>query len=86
MSIVSNQSLNQYRFKNTKPIDIGSGQTRRVRMTPNLWEDLHFLQVVEGRTTAELATFAFEEMQLAPGESFDRCFRGIVAFLANRWT
>ena len=53
-------------------------------MTPNLWEDVEFLQVMEGITTLEIAEFALEEMELQ-SETFDRAFRGVVAHLSNRW-
>jgi hypothetical protein len=85
MTVIDNQRLESYRDQNTRPVDLGNGQSCLVRMTPDLWEDLEFLQVVEGVTTAELAKFAFEEQALSPHESFDRCFRAVVAHLANRW-
>ncbi|WP_153558156.1 hypothetical protein [Roseimaritima sediminicola] len=83
--MINEETVHRYRKDNTRPIDIGDGSTRLVRMTPRLWDDLEFLRIMEGTTTAELAAYAFEEMQLSPGESFDTCFRGIVAYLANRW-
>lgn len=86
MTVIKNKDLHLYRKQNTRPIDIGGGQTRIIGMTPLLWDNLEFLQVVEGMTTPELARFAFEETQLQPGESFEKCFRGVVAHLANRWT
>ncbi|QDU80735.1 hypothetical protein Pla110_24680 [Polystyrenella longa] len=78
-------TLNQYRDDNTREIDLADGSKRSVRMTPLLWEKLEFLQIVEGVTTAELATYALEEMTLQD-VTFDRAFRGVVAHLANRWT
>ena len=60
------------------------GTTREVRMTPDLWDDVEFLQVMEGIKTQEIAEFALEEMKLQ-SETFDRAFRGVVAHLANRW-
>lgn len=86
MTVVDNKYLELYRQHNTREIDVGGGQKRTIRMTPLLWENLKFLEVVEGMKTSDLAIFASEEMQLQPGACFEKCFRGVVAHLANRWT
>ena len=82
---MTHEQLNQFRDENTRDIDMPDGSKRAVRMTPDLWQSLEFIQLFEGLTTAEVATFAQEEMTLQD-VTFDRAFRGIVAHFANRWT
>jgi len=83
--LIKQEDVRLYVQENTRPLDVGNGQTREVRMTPQLWEELEFVQAMEGVTTAELAVFATEEMSLQ-GISFDQAFRAVVAHLTNRWT
>lgn len=82
---MTHQQLNNFREDNTREIDMPDGSKRAVRMTPELWNSLEFIQQFEGLTTAQIATFALEEMTLQDA-TFDRAFRGIVAHFANRWT
>ena len=81
---MTHEKLQQFKTNNSRPIEMPDGTSRSVRMTPNLWDDVEFLQVMEGITTQEIAEFALEEMKLQ-SETFDRAFRGVVAHLANRW-
>lgn len=82
---MTHKQLNQFRDDNTREIDMPDGSKKAVRMTPELWSSLEFIQLLEGLTTAQIATFAEEEMMLQ-AVTFDRAFRGIVAHFANRWT
>ena len=81
---MTHEKLQQFKTNNSRPIEMPDGTTREVRMTPDLWDDVEFLQVMEGIKTQEIAEFALEEMKLQ-SETFDRAFRGVVAHLANRW-
>ncbi|MCA9026699.1 MAG: hypothetical protein KDA86_15940 [Planctomycetaceae bacterium] len=83
--LIENDQVQEYRRDNTRLIDVGNGESRQVRMTPQLWEELEFVQIMEYVSTAELAVYAREEMQLQ-GISFDQAFRAVVAYLSNRWT
>ena len=85
MNIVPQTTLDQYRNDNTREIELPDGSKQSVRMTPLLWDNLRFLQLIEGITTTEIAAFAEEEMSLQD-VTFDRAFRGVVAHFANRWT
>lgn len=85
MNIVTQEMLEAYREESTRIITMPDGSERSVRMTPDLWAGLRFLKVVEGISSTELAGYALEEMQLQ-SETFDRAFRGVVAYLMNRWT
>jgi hypothetical protein len=85
MKIVSQEELKAYRAENMREIDMPDGTKRFVRMTPLLWDGLEFLKMVEGIGTPELAAYALEEMALQ-NVSFDRAFRGVIAYLVNRWT
>ena len=82
---MTQDKLNDYRENNTRDINMPDGTKRAVRMTPNLWEDLEFLRLVENIQEPEIAAFALEEMSLQD-VTFDRAFRGVVAHFANRWT
>lgn len=83
---MTQEKLAEFRDENTREIEMSDGSKRAIRMTPLLWEKLEFLQVVEqGLTTAELASYALEEMTLQD-ITFDQAFRCVVAHLANRWT
>ncbi len=82
---MTNDQLEQYRRDTTRTISLPDGTPWPVRMTPQLWDDFEFLEVVEGITAGELARFAVEEMELQQID-FDEAFRCVVAHLANRWT
>lgn len=82
---MTHEQLQNYKSTNSNEVIMPDGKTRTVRMTPDLWKDVDFLQVMEGITTQEIAEFALEEMELQK-ETFERAFRGVVAHLANRWT
>ena len=68
-----------------REIDMPDGSKRAVCMTPELWNSLEFIEIFENIKQAEVAAFAVEEMDLQ-GVSFDRAFRGVVAYIANQWT
>lgn len=70
----------------SREIDMPDGSKRVVNATVRIWSDVDFLMSLEGIPTSEMAEFAIEEMSLQPQYSFDEAFRGIVAYLANRWT
>lgn len=82
---MTNEKLKDFKSNNTRSVPMPDGSTREVRMTPELWDDLKFLRVVEGISPEEIAGHALEEVELN-NVSFDRAFRGVVAHLANRWT
>lgn len=83
--LIEYEQLQKYKHDNTKWLDVGNGEMRQVRMTPQLWEELEFVQVMEGVSTAKLAEFAREEVALQD-ISFDQAFRAVVVHLTNRWT
>lgn len=83
--LITNKQREEYRRENTRWIDVGQGELRQVRMTPQLWEELEFVQVMEGVSTSDLSVFAREEMELQ-NISFDNAFRAVVVHLTNRWT
>lgn len=83
--LIKQEDVRLYAKENTRLIDVGNGQTREVRMTPQLWEELEFVLAMEAVTTAELSVFATEEMALQR-ISFDQAFRAVVAHLTCRWT
>lgn len=82
---MTHEQLQKFKSTNSRQIEMPDGAIRSVRMTPELWEEVEFLQVMEGISSKEIAGFALEEMTLQ-SETFDRAFRGVVAHLANRWT
>lgn len=81
---MTQEQLQAFRDETTREVLMPDGTQRAVRMTPNLWEDLEFLRVVEDIQEPEIAVFALEEMELQD-VTFDRAFRGVVAYFANRW-
>ena len=84
MTIVTQQKLSEFKDENTREIETSQGPMQ-LRMTPTLWEALEFVEVFEELTTYQLADDAFDWMKSNPEESFDRCFRGVVAHLYNLW-
>lgn len=82
---MTEKTLETYKQENTDTIKLPDGSERSVRMTPDLWAGLRFLEVVEGINRTELAGHALEEMALQ-NVTFDRAFRGVIAHLVNRWT
>ena len=82
--LIKQSEVEEYRRRNTRWIDVGNGELRQVRMTPRLWDELEFLELMENVTTAQLAVFAREEMELQ-SISFDQAFRAVIAHLGNRW-
>lgn len=85
MTIVAEETLTNYRDENTREIIMPDGARRAVRMTPDLWNSLEFLEAWEFMSQTEIAEFALEEMTLQD-VSFDRAFRGVVAHVANLWS
>jgi len=81
---VTQQQLDQFRKETTREIVMPDGTKRAVRMTPDLWNSLEFLEAWEFMSQSEIADYALEEMQLQ-NESFDRAFRGVVAYVSNLW-
>lgn len=71
--------------EDTREVDMPDGSRRMVRMASPFWDEVHFLKVVEGITTAEIATFALEEVELQ-SITFNEAFQCIVAHFGNRWT
>lgn len=70
----------------TRNITMPDGTIQKVRLTPDLWEDVDFLRSIEGITAEELVPFAMEEMQLQPGGiTFDYAYRIVVVHLIRRW-
>lgn len=87
MSLVTEQELNDYREECTREVQMPDGTVRSVRLPPEIWEDVDFLNGVEGITTEELVPLALDELKHQPGSiSFDYAFRIVVVHLANRWT
>lgn len=82
---MTQNKLNEYREDNTREIEMPDGSARTVRMTPLLWDNMQFLQSLEGITPTEVASYALEEMELQK-ISFDNAFRAVVTHFANRWT
>jgi hypothetical protein len=85
MSIVTKETVDAFREQNTREIEMPDGTKRAVRMTPALWNSLEFIEEFEGFSATDIAAFALEEAQLQD-VSFNRAFRGVVAYLANLWT
>jgi len=69
----------------TREVDMPDGSRRLVHMDSPFWDEVHFLRVVEGITTAEIASFALEEVSLQ-NITFNEAFQCIVAHFGNRWT
>ncbi len=82
---MTQQNLTEYRDENTREVELPDGSKRLVRMTPLLWDNMEFLQSLEGITQTEVAGYALEEVDLQK-ISFDNAFRAVVAHFANRWT
>lgn len=71
----------------TRQVRMPDGTMRNVCMTPRMWDDMDFLQEIEGITPEELVPHAFDEVETQPGNiTFDFAFRIVVAHLAGRWT
>lgn len=70
--------------RETRPINMPDGSQWDVEMPAGLWDDLELLKAVDGVNEGMLGVFALEEM---PHHrcTFDEAFRGVVAYLANRW-
>ena len=81
---MTQEQLENYRQDNMREIDMPDGTTRVIRMTPDLWESLEFLEIWEIMSQIEIAKYALEEMTLQE-VSFERAFRGVVAHVANIW-
>jgi hypothetical protein len=84
MTIVDEETVNNYREENTREIRMPDGTCRAVRMTPDLWQSLEFLELWDIMRQEDLAVFALEEMTLQD-VTFDRAFRGVLATAANLW-
>jgi len=82
---VTQEKVNQFREETTQEITMPDGTKKSVRMTPDLWDSLEFLEAWEIMSQTEIADFALEEMDLRKNESFDRAFRGVVAHVSNLW-
>lgn len=83
--IVTHEKLQKFAEANTRAIKLPDGSSKAVRMSPDHWEEVEFLKIVEAISTQDMAKFALEEMELQD-VTFDEAFRMIVAHLANRWT
>lgn len=84
-NIVTENELDEYKAAGTRTIIMPDNSERVVRMTPDHWEVLDALKIIEGITETQLAAFALEEVELQ-ALTFDQAFRGCVAHLANRWS
>ena len=84
MTIVTHEMMTEYRDENTREILMPDGTHREVQMTPDLWFSLEFIEEFEEFTVTDIAGFALEEMELHQ-ISFNRAFRGVVAYIANLW-
>ncbi len=82
---MTQKHLTEYRDENTRDVELPDGSKRAVHMTPLLWDNMQFLQSIEGITPAEVAGYALEEVELQK-ISFDNAFRAVVTHFANRWT
>lgn len=81
---MNQEIVSQYREENTREIRMPDGTRRAVRMTPDLWNSLEFLELWDIMSQEELAGFAVEEVALQ-NVTFERAFRGLVATVANLW-
>jgi len=81
---VTQEKVNQFREETTQEITMPDGTKKSVRMTPDLWNSLEFLESWEFMSPTELAGYALEEVELQ-NVSFDRAFRGVVAHVSNLW-
>lgn len=81
---MTHEMLTEYRDENTQAIVMPDGTSVDVQMTPELWFSLEFIGEFEKLTPADIAGFALEEMELH-NISFNRAFRGVVAYIANLW-
>ena len=84
-NIITYEQLNDYKAASTRTIRLLDGSTKAVRMTPEHWEILEALKILEGFNETDIAKFAEEEMILQEID-FDDAYRCCVAHLANRWT
>ena len=85
MTIVTHEMVAEYRDENTRTIVMPDGTSCEVQMTPELWDSMEFIEEFEKFTPTDIAGFALEEMELHH-ISFNRAFRGVVAYIANLWT
>lgn len=93
MKIITNQDtshatdnvvpIDHFRPEHNRTITV-LGQSWEVQMTAKLWESLELLKRYEGITENQLAMYAIDEM-LEQEIEFDPAFRGVVAYLINRW-
>ena len=81
---MTQEKLNQFREETTQKITMPDGTSRAVRMTPDLWNSLEFIEAWEFMSQTEIAGYAMEESE-RQNETFDRAFRGVVAHVANLW-
>ena len=84
MTIVSHEELSDFRDENTRSIELPDGTSVAVQMAPELWDSLEFIEAFENLTPTDIAGFALEEAELH-NISFNRAFRGVVAYIANLW-
>lgn len=82
---MTQEKLEQYREETTRQIVMPDGSKREVRMTPDLWKSLEFLEAWDFMSQDEVTKYALEEMILQD-VSFNRAFRGVVAHVANLWS
>lgn len=68
-------------------VEMPDGSKRTIRMAPQHWNELKFLEVVEGMKQRELSLFALEEwLERDDVPTFDLGFQIVVHHLASRWS
>lgn len=85
MTVVTNEQLKAYRQATTRHIRMADGSVWPLRMSPDHWDAVEFLEIVDGIQVNDLTYFALEEMVLQDID-FSEAFRCVVAHFANRWT
>ena len=83
--IVTHDQLNEYKAAATRSVRLPDGTFKDVRMTPEHWEILDALLLVEEFDETDIVKFAQEESSLQD-ISFDQAYRCCVSHLAKRWT
>ncbi|MEZ6063742.1 MAG: hypothetical protein R3C19_25620 [Planctomycetaceae bacterium] len=82
---MTKQQLHQFTEGTTREVPMPDGTTRMVTMSADMWEEAHFIKVMDGITLLDVSGYALEEMELQ-GLDWDAAFQCIVAYFTNRWT